>query len=78
MAGAVGFEPTNADSKNRCLTAWRRPNRLFDIQKPCILVKYPVCHSNTSLNRIREKVCQSDSRMIQLSKGIYIYFGQTI
>ena len=26
MAGAVGFEPTNADSKNRCLTAWRRPN----------------------------------------------------
>ena len=28
MAGAVGFEPTNADSKNRCLTAWRRPNKL--------------------------------------------------
>ena len=25
LAGAVGFEPTNADSKNRCLTAWRRP-----------------------------------------------------
>ena len=27
LAGAVGFEPTNADSKNRCLTAWRRPNK---------------------------------------------------
>ncbi len=26
MAGAAGFEPANADSKNRCLTAWRRPN----------------------------------------------------
>ncbi len=25
MAGAAGFEPTNADSKDRCLTAWRRP-----------------------------------------------------
>ena len=25
LAGAVGFEPTNADSKNRCLTTWRRP-----------------------------------------------------
>ena len=22
MAGAVGFEPTNADSKNRCSTLW--------------------------------------------------------
>ena len=28
MAGAAGFEPANADSKNRCLTAWRRPNKL--------------------------------------------------
>ena len=26
VAGAVGFEPTNAGSKSRCLTAWRRPN----------------------------------------------------
>ena len=29
MAGAVGFEPTNAGSKSRCLTAWRRPKRLM-------------------------------------------------
>ena len=27
MAGAVGFEPTHADTKNRCLTAWLRPIR---------------------------------------------------
>ena len=26
MAGAPGFEPGNAGTKNRCLTAWRRPN----------------------------------------------------
>ena len=26
MAGAVGFEPTNADSKDPCLAAWRRPS----------------------------------------------------
>jgi hypothetical protein len=25
MAGAPGFEPGNAGTKNRCLTAWRRP-----------------------------------------------------
>ena len=24
LAGAVGFEPTNADSKNRCSTLWSR------------------------------------------------------
>ena len=26
MAGVVGFEPTHADTKNRCLTAWLHPN----------------------------------------------------
>ena len=24
LAGAAGIEPANADTKNRCLTAWRR------------------------------------------------------
>ena len=31
MAGAVGFEPTVHDTKNRCLTTWLRPNRLMHI-----------------------------------------------
>ena len=26
LAGAPGFEPGNAGTKNRCLTTWRRPN----------------------------------------------------
>lgn len=26
LAGAGGFEPTNAGSKDRCLTTWLRPN----------------------------------------------------
>ena len=26
MAGALGFEPRNGGTKNRCLTTWRRPN----------------------------------------------------
>src|SRR5437762_3689462 len=26
VAGAGGFEPTNAGSKDRCLTTWLRPN----------------------------------------------------
>lgn len=25
MAGAGGIEPPNTDTKNQCLTAWRRP-----------------------------------------------------
>ena len=25
VAGAAGFEPANADTKNRCLTTWPRP-----------------------------------------------------
>ena len=31
-AGAVGFEPTNGGSKNRCLTTWRHPS-LFCVNK---------------------------------------------
>ena len=26
MAGALGFEPRNGGTKNRCLTTWLRPN----------------------------------------------------
>ena len=26
LAGAAGFEPANAGTKNRCLTTWRRPS----------------------------------------------------
>jgi hypothetical protein len=29
MAGPAGFEPTHARIKTWCLTAWRRPNKLF-------------------------------------------------
>ena len=29
MAGAEGFEPSNAEIKTPCLAAWRRPNKLF-------------------------------------------------
>ena len=29
MAGAVGFEPTIHDTKNRCLTTWLRPIMKF-------------------------------------------------
>ncbi len=28
MAGTGGFEPPNDDTKNRCLTTWRRPNNV--------------------------------------------------
>ena len=28
LAGAPGFEPGNVDTKNRCLTTWRRPKAL--------------------------------------------------
>ncbi len=32
LAGAVGFEPTVHDTKNRCLTTWLRPNKLMNNQ----------------------------------------------
>lgn len=31
MAGVPGFEPGNADTKNRCLTTWRHPNEGAEI-----------------------------------------------
>ena len=46
MAGAVGFEPTNADSKNRCLTAWRRPINTDPIQFPMNYVNGVQCYKN--------------------------------
>ena len=29
MAGAEGFEPSNAEIKTPCLAAWRRPKKTF-------------------------------------------------
>ncbi len=31
VAGAPGFEPGNGGTKNRCLTAWRRPNEMWRV-----------------------------------------------
>ena len=33
MAGEVGFEPTNGETKTRCLTAWRLPKRRSNLSK---------------------------------------------
>ena len=41
VAGAGGFEPPNAGSKSRCLTAWRRPNvfvRLLILQSKSTII----------------------------------------
>ena len=40
MAGAVGFEPTIHDTKNRCLTTWLRPTmklwtRSYEVSTSC-------------------------------------------
>ena len=32
MAGMAGFEPANDGTKNRCLTTWRHPIVLFELQ----------------------------------------------
>ncbi len=32
LAGAAGFEPANADTKNQCLTTWRRPKANWLVQ----------------------------------------------
>ena len=33
MAGVLGFEPRDAGTKNRCLTAWLYPNVLIKISE---------------------------------------------
>ena len=33
MAGALGFEPRDGGTKNRCLTAWLRPKIVCDISQ---------------------------------------------
>ena len=33
MAGALGFEPRNGGTKNRCLTTWLRPKIKFVYHK---------------------------------------------
>src|SRR5437763_4576486 len=33
LAGAAGFEPANAGTKNRCLTTWRRPSRRSHVRE---------------------------------------------
>ncbi len=43
MAGAAGFEPTDAGTKTRCLTTWRRPNhRLKSINKNMSYFQLPI------------------------------------
>ncbi len=39
MAGAVGFEPTIHDTKNRCLTTWPRPS-IFTLILQIVRCKY--------------------------------------
>jgi hypothetical protein len=29
LVGTAGFEPTDGGIKNRCLTTWRRPNKII-------------------------------------------------
>src|SRR2546430_3157604 len=45
LAGAEGFEPTNAGSKDRCLTTWRRPSKSAGI--------LPAVVSNTAVSPLR-------------------------
>ena len=33
LAGAVGFEPTIHDTKNRCLTTWPRPSNTSSLRE---------------------------------------------
>jgi hypothetical protein len=43
LAGAAGFEPANAGTKNRCLTTWRRPSMArVRPYRPPRLMKSPI------------------------------------
>ncbi len=48
MAGAAGFEPANVDSKNRCLTAWRRP---IQVNLSFLIANFYIKTTKTLLNK---------------------------
>jgi hypothetical protein len=39
MAGAPGFEPGDGGTKNRCLTAWLRPNENAPFIIACVRIR---------------------------------------
>lgn len=52
MAGAAGFEPAHAGTKNQCLTTWRRPNIIRTTCNICATVP----DNNTRLELIFQSV----------------------
>ncbi len=40
MAGALGFEPRNGGTKNRCLTTWLRPKIVCDISQKKLYIVF--------------------------------------
>jgi hypothetical protein len=58
MAGAGGFEPPHDGIKNRCLTAWRRPN---DHKKYIISSFYFICKYFLSKYQVKITLFSRDS-----------------
>ena len=60
MAGAVGFEPTIHDTKNRCLTTWPRPNLdgCCNLATKCLAIN-PVLASGTDKMCL---ICSDDAK----------------
>src|SRR5947207_10023154 len=76
LAGAEGFEPTNAGSKDRCLTTWRRPSmkdRMFSVRSPTVRESRRVgiayarflIRSTATLDMARAQPCDTGRRANQ-------------
>ena len=63
MAGAPGFEPGNGGTKNRCLTTWRRPNRVTTWSRAAVIsparrrMQRPVLHFRQLHSSCEDVIC---------------------
>ena len=57
MAGAAGFEPTDAEIKTRCLTTWRRPYLTTTTTLTVYELAIAANHDKKSLRKVLAAIC---------------------
>src|SRR5687767_12653701 len=69
LAGAGGFEPTNAGSKDRCLTTWLRPKKTIQNIKKILTKNYKLkARSYSNRDTVTQsKIRQPASRFISFT-----------
>src|SRR5258705_12593817 len=76
MAGAGGFEPTNAGSKDRCLNTWLRPSIRYQF-KESVRAGTPMNPSLDSTRRVKEshrKKCAIHLHILNCQERVLVPF----